>query len=165
MEIRKKRLTPEQALQKLRHYCAYQERSHEEVRTKAFGFGLRPADVDPLVASLIEENYLNEERFAIAFAGGKFRTRKWGRVRIAYELKQRRVGDYTIRKALQAIPEEDYVRAAAQVAAKKWKSIRGVGVTDLLRQAKTRAYLQTRGFEANVISLVIRQLLEQVKEE
>lgn len=165
MELRKKKLTPEQALQKLRHYCAYQERAHQEVRTKAFGFGLRPAEVDEALSSLIQDNYLNEERYATAFAGGKFRAKQWGRVRISHELKQRRVGEYNIRMALQAIPEDEYQRVAAQVAAKKWKSIRGVGVTDLVRQAKTRAYLQARGFESNIISLAIRNLREQGKED
>ena len=161
MDFRKKKLTPEQALQKLRQYCAYQERAHEEVRTKAFGFGLRSPEVDQLVSSLIEDNYLNEERFATAFAGGRFRSKKWGKVRINYELKQRRVGEYNIRKALQAIPEEEYQRTAEQVATKKWKSIRGVGLTDLTRQSKTRAYMQQRGFESNVISLAIRKLREK----
>ena len=161
MQLRQKTLTPEQALQKLRQYCAYQERAHQEVRTKAFGFGLRPAEVDQVLSSLIEDKYLNEERFATAFAGGKFRAKKWGRIRIAYELKQRRVGEYNIRKALQAIPEEDYLRTVEQVAAKKWKSIRGAGLTDLTRLSKTRAYLQQRGFESNIISLAIRKIREQ----
>jgi len=66
----KKQLTKEQALQKLRHYCGYQERSHAEVKSKLYELGVRKADHDELISSLIEEDYLNEERFAIAFAGG-----------------------------------------------------------------------------------------------
>ncbi|OYW17150.1 MAG: RecX family transcriptional regulator, partial [Sphingobacteriales bacterium 12-47-4] len=80
------RLTPAQALQKLKHYCAYQERSHSEVKEKAYGFGLHRQEVDEVISALIQEDYLNEERFAIAFAGGKFRMKGWGRAKIKYEL-------------------------------------------------------------------------------
>jgi regulatory protein len=154
-------LTPEQAFQKLKHYCAYQERAHEEVKTKAYGFGLRRTDVEPLLSQLIEEGYLNEERFAKMFAGGRFRAKKWGRVKIGYELKQRRVSDYNIRMALQEIPEEEYQRTAVQIATKKWRSIRGQEVNSYTRQSKTRAYLQQRGFEAAVISAAIRKILDE----
>src|SRR5690606_26754360 len=97
----KKQLTPEQALQKLKHYCAYQERSHSEVVEKLYSLGVWKREHDAIIASLIEEGYLNEERFAIAFAGGKFRMKKWGRTKIKYELKQRQVSEYSIKKALK----------------------------------------------------------------
>src|ERR1700759_3068685 len=103
-------LSPEQALQKLRHYCGYQERSHQEVREKLYSFGLRKPDVENAIATLIGEDQLNEERFAIQFAGGHFRLKHWGRVKIQYELKQKRVSDYCIKKALAAIDETDYVK-------------------------------------------------------
>jgi len=90
----KKRLSGEQALQKLRQYCGYQERCHQEVKEKLYSLGIREADQGTLIATLIEENYLNEERFAIAFAGGKFRIKEWGKNKIRYELRQRQVSDY-----------------------------------------------------------------------
>jgi regulatory protein len=145
-------------LQKLKHFCAYQERAHEEVKTKAYGFGLRKTDVEVLLSRLIEEGYLNEERFALLFAGGHFRTKKWGRVKIGYELKLRRVSEYNIRKALQEIPERDYQRTADQLAEKKWRSIRGQGVNSYVRQSKTRTYLQQRGFENAVIAAAMSRL-------
>src|SRR5580704_3396141 len=101
--IRRGSLSPEQALQKARHYCGYQERCHQEVKEKLYSFGLRERDVDQALATLVEENYLNEERFAIQFAGGHFRLKQWGRVRIRYTLKQKQVSDYCIKKALAAI--------------------------------------------------------------
>jgi regulatory protein len=87
----KKYLTPDQAWQKIKHYCAYQERSHQETKDRLYGYGLSTKDVEVLLSKLIEEDYLNETRFATLFAGGHFRTKKWGRVKIAYELKQKRV--------------------------------------------------------------------------
>lgn len=158
-------MTPEQAFQKLKQFCAYQERAHEEVKTKAYGYGLRKTDVEPLLSQLIQEGYLNEERFAKMFAGGRFRAKKWGRVKIGYELKARRVSDYNIRMALQEIPESDYQRTAEQIAAKKWKSIRAADVNTYTRQSKTRLYLQQRGFESSVISAAIRKLVDEAASE
>src|SRR5690242_15375551 len=108
--IQRKHLTKEQALQKLRHYCGYQERCHSEVKAKLYELGVWKKDHDEIISSLIEDNYLNEERFAIQFAGGRFRMKQWGRVKIKYELKQKQVSEYCIKKALQQIPEEDYQR-------------------------------------------------------
>ena len=78
----KKFLTKEQAMQKLKHYCAYQERCHSEVRDKLYRLSVWKKDHDEIIAALIEENYLDEERFAMAFAGGKFRMNQWGRIKI-----------------------------------------------------------------------------------
>ena len=97
----KKYLTKEQALQKIKHYCAYQERCHNEVKEKLYNLGVWKKEHDEIIATLIEENYLNEERFAIAFAGGRFRIKKWGRVKIKYELKQKQVSDYCIKKSIE----------------------------------------------------------------
>src|SRR4051812_48736893 len=96
------------ALQKAKHYCAYQERCHSEVRDKLYSFKLYKNEVEQLLTQLIEEDYLNEERFAIAYAGGHFRIKNWGKEKIKYALKQKRVSDYCIRKALASISNTDY---------------------------------------------------------
>jgi regulatory protein len=75
--FKQRSLSLEQALQKLRHYCGYQERCHQEVKEKLYSFGLRKPDVETAVATLIGEDRLNEERFAIQFAGGRFRLKHW----------------------------------------------------------------------------------------
>ena len=98
-EMNSQKFTPQQALPKAKHYCAYQERCHSEVKDKLYGFGLTTPEVNEIVSRLIEENYLNEERFAILFAGGHFRTKKWGRVKIAYALKQKQVSAYSIKNS------------------------------------------------------------------
>ncbi|MBK5272343.1 MAG: RecX family transcriptional regulator, partial [Bacteroidia bacterium] len=97
----KKKLTKEQAFQKLKHYCGYQERCHLEVRQKLYDLGVHKKDHDEIISTLITENYLNEERFATLFARGRFRIKKWGRMKIKYELKQKQISDYCIKKALK----------------------------------------------------------------
>lgn len=156
----KKQLSKEQALQKLRYYCAYQERCHSEVKEKLYSFGLRKQQVEESISQLIEEGCLNEERFAIQFAGGKFRMKQWGRVKIKYELKQKGVSEYCIRKALEGIDEDVYQKTLKQVASKKWNSIKGAGVNLFVKMSKTKNYLQQRGFEPVLIQQVINQLKE-----
>src|SRR5690349_25179864 len=129
----KKQLTKEQALQKARHYCGYQERSHAEVKEKLYSFGLRQQEVDEILSLLIEENYLNEERFAIQFAGGHFRMKQWGRVKIKYGLKQKRVSEYCIKKAMKEIDDEDYLKTLQRLAEKKWDSVKGEGVNHFVK--------------------------------
>jgi len=145
----RKKLTKEQGLQKLKHFCAYQERSHNEVREKLFDLGLRKNDREEIIASLIEENYLNEERFAMAFAGGKWRIKRWGRVKIKYELRQRGVSDYNIKIALKQIDEEEYLEMLHKLYREKYASTRHT--QPLLRKKKTIDYLVGRGFETELV--------------
>ncbi|HCL04816.1 MAG TPA: RecX family transcriptional regulator [Chitinophagaceae bacterium] len=156
------KLTPEQAWQKIRHYCAYQERNHFEVREKLFGFGLRKTDVDLLISRLIEEDYLNEARFAIQFAGGHFRLKKWGRVKISYELKQKRISTANIKSALKEIDEDDYRLVLLKLAKSKWQTLKTE--QHLNRRAKTTQYLLQKGYEAPLIQEAIEQIRNAAKE-
>jgi len=151
-------LTKEQALQKLRHYCAYQERCHSEVKEKLYSFGLWKDEVEDALSTLIEENYLNEERFAVQFAGGRFRMKQWGRVKIRYELKQKQVGEYCIKKALAAIEEEDYCRTLEKLATDKWEELKGE--TNFARRGKLQDYLIRKGYETDSIHQAIKAIRE-----
>src|SRR3954468_25072028 len=102
-------------LNKIRKYCAYQERSQQEVRDKLYALGLHRREVEQIISQLVTENYLNEERFAIAYAGGKFRMKQWGRNKIKAALQQKKVSDYCIRKALNEINEKDYRKALGKL--------------------------------------------------
>jgi regulatory protein len=152
----KKYLTPEQALQKAKHYCGYQERSHAEVTEKLYSFGLRKVDVEKLLSQLIEEDYLNEERFAIQFAGGKFRMKQWGKIKIEYELKQKKVSPRNIKKALQTIGDETYSKILQQTVQKKWASLKAEQY--IHRIVKTTNYALQKGFERSEIIAIINQL-------
>lgn len=148
----KKQLTKEQALQKLKHYCAYQERCHSEVKEKLYSLGVWKKDHDEIIAALIEENYLNEERFAMAFAGGKWRMKQWGRVKIKYELRQKQVSDYCIKKALKQIDEEEYLRVLKVLASDKYAALKNEQY--LVRKKRTMDYLINKGFEMELVRAV-----------
>ena len=160
--LQKQSLTPQQALQKLKHFCGYQERNHYETVQKLYSLGLYKKDVEILLSQLIEENYLNEERYAIAFAGGKFRIKQWGRAKIKYELQQHKVSSYNITNALKEITEIDYLKTLETLATKKWVALKGEQY--LNRQAKTTSYLLQKGFELHLISTVIYQLKTSPKD-
>jgi regulatory protein len=149
----KKNLTPEQALQKLRQYCGYQERCHQEVKEKLFSLAVKKQEHDQIIATLIEENYLNEERFAIAFAGGKFRIKEWGKVKIRHELRQREVSEYCIKKALQQIDTDQYLEVLHKLAASRYESIKDT--EPLIKRKKTWDYLVGKGYEVELIKKVI----------
>jgi regulatory protein len=148
--LQKKYLTKEQATQKLRQYCAYQERSHSEAVQKLWDLGVRKAEHDEIISSLIEDDYLNEERFAIQFAGGKFRMKNWGRKRIYYALKEKKVSEYNIRKAMKEIPDEAYEKTLLELAEKKYASLKDEQY--LVRKKKTMDYLMQKGYEPDLVT-------------
>lgn len=151
----RKQLSRDQALQKLKHYCGYQERSHSEVKEKLYNLGVWKKDHDEIMATLIEENYLNEERFALAFARGKFRMKQWGRVKIKYELKQRQVSEYSIKKALKQIDEEEYIASLKKLADDKYVALKGEQY--LVRKKKTIDYLMQKGYEPGLIQIIMNE--------
>lgn len=145
-----KNIGTEKALQKIKHYCAYQERSHAETREKLYGFGLYKHEVEQLLSQLIEEDYLNEERYAIAFAGGKFRMKQWGRVKIRYELQQKKISPYCIKKGLASIDEADYQACLAKLFREKLATLRSEK-NIFTKKTKLRNYLLQKGFEPGLI--------------
>jgi len=151
----KKHLTKEQALQKLKHYCAYQERCHSEAKQKLYDLGVWKKEHDEIITSLIEENYLNEERFAIAYAGGRFRIKQWGRVKIKYELKQKQVSEYCIKKALKQIEEEEYLKVLNKLAKEKYASLKSEQY--LIRKKKVMDYLMGKGFEMDLVRGIVEK--------
>ncbi len=154
--MQKKFLTKEQALQKLRQYCAYQERSHSEVQTKLYELGVRKAEHDEIIATLIEEDYLNEERFAIQFVGGKFRMKDWGRKKIYYALREKKVSEYSIKKALKQIDEDAYREVLQELAEKKYESLKNEQY--LVRKRKTMDYLLQKGYEPELVTATVNGL-------
>jgi regulatory protein len=158
--IRKQSLTKEQAMQKAKHYCAYQERSHSETKEKLYSFGLWKKDVEEILSGLIEEGYLNEERYAVQFAGGHFRMKQWGRIKIRYELKQRQVSDYCIKKALKAIDEDDYTQTLEKLTAKKWEALKGEGKI-FVRRRKLQDYLLQKGYEPDLCTAAGRRAIAE----
>jgi regulatory protein len=129
-----------------------------EAKEKLYSFGLRKQTVEESLAQLIEEDYLNEERFAIQFAGGKFRMKQWGRVKIKHALKQKQVSTYCINKAMKEIDEKDYDKILHKLASTKWSTVKGEGVNLFVKMSKTTDYLLQKGYESELIKQVIEEL-------
>jgi len=126
------------------------------VKEKLYSYGLHKSDTEKIVADLIENDFLNEERFAIQFAGGKFRMKQWGRKKIQYELQQKGVNTYSTKVALKELDQSDYSDTLHKLASVKWESL--ATEHHLTRQAKTQAYLMQKGFEPDLISNAIKEL-------
>lgn len=144
------------ALQKLQAYCAYQERCHSEVTAKLRELGMFGDEADAIMAQLIEDNFLNEERFAIAYARGKFRMKSWGKIRIRQELKMRHIPDYSIQQAMKAIDTEGgYLDTLERILRQKATEYMD---EDYQKTAKLYAFALRRGFESDLISAVLKKL-------
>ena len=145
----KKIIDQQAAYVKAEHYCAYQERSQQEVRDKLYEWELKPGEVENIISGLIENNYLNEERFANAYVRGKFNQKGWGKIKIKQALKFKRVPDGLIRKALQTIGDDNYMKTLASILAKKSAAL--AEKNPLKRKYKLQQYALSRGFEADLI--------------
>lgn len=150
----KKTYPPLAALQKARDFCAYQERCQQEVRNKLISYGLEKDTVESHIAALINEGYINEERFARAFAGGKFRIKKWGSKRIEMELKRRNISTPCIRAALRELEGPEYEKTLRALI----KKFRGQtrGRTEGERMQKIYKKLLSKGYESTQISRILR---------
>ncbi len=136
----------EKAAEKIKYFCAYQERCHQETSAKLFSYGLRTVEVNALLAMLIEENYLNEERFAIAYARGKFRANKWGKIKIKIALRQKQVSEYCINKGLGEIMDVDYFSQLDKLAKEKITGIKKEK-NKVVKKNKVLQYLIQKGYE------------------
>lgn len=140
---------PHLALMKMQSWCAYQERCQHDTRNKLFELGLWPEAVENIIVKLIEDNFLNEERFATAFARGKFTIKKWGRIKIKQELKQKRVGDYCLKKAMQQIDETEYMATLKKLIDSKRKLINEKSPIKL--KYKLMNYVLSKGYEKDLV--------------
>jgi len=148
-KAQQRKLTPHQAKPKAEHYCAYQERSQQEVRDKLYGWGLFGEDVENIIAGLISDNFLNEERFAKAYALGKFRMKGWGKIKIKQHLKAKSVSDPLIRMALGAIEPEEYAKKLSDTIKKRTDTPEAE--LSLSEKVKLIRFLQAKGFENDLI--------------
>ncbi|RME00261.1 MAG: RecX family transcriptional regulator [Bacteroidetes bacterium] len=154
----KKYYSKAEALAALQRYCAYQDRCHKEVRSKLLSLGIYGMDLEDIMVQLIEEKFLDEERFARSFARGKFRMKHWGRRRIVQELKKRDISEYCIRKALTEIDEEEYSEALRQVLHKRFSLASG---NKYERRKKATEAALRRGYEPELVFEEGKKLIEE----
>ncbi len=153
----KQKETPQTALPKIKQYCAFQERAHQEVRDKLYGYGLYSGEVESIISLLIENNYLNEERFAVQYAGGKFRMKQWGKIKIKYGLKAKGINDYLIRKAVDQIDSSDYKKVLQKLALQKMKFLKSEK-NHFTRKKKLKDFLMQKGYEGNLVNAVVQNI-------
>lgn len=152
-----KSLSPQEVLEKTKRYCTYQERCHKEVRDKLFSLGLNTSQVDEALSSLIVEGFLNEERFAKAFAGGKFRLKKWGRLRIVNELEKRGITKNCIRFGLAEIDEIDYRETLKKLLTSKSETSEEENL--YVKRDKLSQYAIQKGYEPEIVWEVLKEIL------
>ncbi|MBP1225940.1 regulatory protein RecX [Flavobacterium sp. 1355] len=151
--------TPKEALLKLEHFCAYQERCHAEVVAKLYSLKMTSDEIDSIVVQLIESNFLNETRFACSFARGKHRIKFWGKIRITNELKARQISPANITLALKEISSEEYGDTFSQLSERCWNSIHEKNI--LKKRKKFCDYMLRRGYESFLVYDKVKEL-EQV---
>ncbi|MET3028401.1 regulatory protein RecX [Flavobacterium sp. UW10123] len=150
--------TIKEALQKLEHFCAYQERCHDEVVAKLYTLKMTRDEIDSIVVQLIEGNFLNETRFACNFARGKHRIKHWGKIRITNELKVRNISSTNITLALKEISPEEYFETFENLAERCWN---GISETNQLKKRKKFCdYMLRRGYESNLVYEKVKELEE-----
>lgn len=148
--------TPKEALQKLEHFCAYQERCHDEVVSKLYSLKMTSDEIDLIIVQLIEGNFLNETRFACSFARGKHRIKHWGKLRITNELKFRNISSTNITLALKEISQEEYMETFEGLSERCWNGIQEKNV--LKKRKKFCDYMLRRGYESNLVYEKVKDL-------
>nr|WP_309756949.1 regulatory protein RecX [Flavobacterium sp.] len=149
----------QEALKKIEHYCAYQERCHDEVVQKLRTMKMDADEIDTIIVKLIQDNFLNESRFACSFARGKHRIKFWGKIRIVNELKFHNIGQYNINLALKEISNEEYLETFDKIALRNWDSIKETNLQK--KRKKFCDYLLRKGFESNLIYDKAKELERQ----
>ena len=145
-----------EAINKMEYYCAYQDRCHTEVEQKLRSLKMDSEETTAVISHLINDNFLNESRFACSFARGKHRIKHWGRVRIVNELKFRNITTYNINLALKEISQEEYLTTFDTASEKQWETIRETNM--LKKRKKFCDYLLRRGFESNLVYEKLKEL-------
>lgn len=145
----KKIITPDLALKKAAKYCAYQERSQQELRDKLYSWGLFRKDVEDILATLIAEGFVKEERFAIAFAQGKLRMKRWGKMLIRKALQEKKISEPLIRQALASLETKEYRKALKELLMKRKNVVRETN--PFRKKYKLASYAISRGFERELV--------------
>lgn len=158
MQHNQKSYTVEEALQKLMHYCAYRDRSQKEVENKLDEMRMIPEAKEKIIISLMQENFLNEERFARSFVRGKFRIKKWGRIKITQELKKKEISSPIIKLGLSEIKESDYIKTLYELAEKKQEKI--TAPNSFKKKKKLADHLLRKGYESSLVFNCVNEITE-----
>lgn len=146
----------DEAREKIRRYCAYQERSQKQVYEKLRSYGLVPNVADELFLELLQDDFVNEERFALAFARGKVNIKQWGRRKVEMELRKHGVSKPCIAIAFKNIDQDLYHANIEKLAIKKYASLKGERKN--ARKQKTIAYLMNKGYYFDELKSIVDRI-------
>lgn len=161
MEERKRRtrLSKDDALDLMQKYCVYQDRCQSEIRTRLIEHGVYGDDLEEVIAELISDDFINEERFAKSYTRGKFKIKGWGRIKILKELKFRKISDYSIKKGMLEIDEDDYYEKLYRLLEKKLETLNESDIW-MLRK-KLTSFGTQKGYEYDIIKEVVNSLVNK----
>lgn len=153
-------MTYEEALHKAAAYCSQAEHCTYEVKERLSRWEIAPNDQKAIVGYLEKENFLSNQRYALAFVKDKFRYNKWGKIRIQLELQRRKVESELISAALEVVEEEEYLEQAVELAKTK---LRGLKFKDRYeRDGKLHRFLVGKGYESEIIRKALRVLSSEI---
>lgn len=160
MEERRKRtqLSKDDALNLMQKFCSIQDRCQSEIRTRLIEHSVYGDDLEEILADLISDDFINEERFAKSFVRGKFRIKRWGRIKIMQELKFRRISAYSIKKGMKEIDYDDYLETLKNLLEKKLPTIRARDKWE--KRKKLTSYATQKGYEYDLIKEVMNAHIE-----
>jgi regulatory protein len=147
-----------EAKSKVEALCAYQEKCQFDIDKKLFDWGFNQEERDQLISHLISYNFINEERFASAFTSGKFKIKKWGRIKIKSHLKAKNISEYSIKKGLSEINSSEYWDMIMYLANRKVKDISTKQESVWEKKGKIYRFLASKGFESELINEAISDL-------
>ena len=147
-------------LQKAASYCAYQERTQDEVRIRLKKWDVWGEEADEIIAELISQNYLSEERFAKTYAGGKFRMKNWGRMKIKQELHRRGLSEYSIEKGMKEIGDQAYQEGLKELLTKKKILLERTETDKFKLKQKLARFAMSKGYESEMIWKTIEEIID-----
>ena len=157
MPISKRQLTPENALARCAALCSRSEQAEHDIRMKLRGWGIGDIDSDKIVARLVDGRYLDEERFARAFVRDKFRFGGWGRLKIAYALRQKHVAADVVDEAMNEIDPGDYESALEKLMQSKYRAVKSR--EKMKAKAALMRFAIQRGFEPDMVARMAGRLI------
>jgi regulatory protein len=153
-----KSYTVDEATKLLENYCAYQDRCHKEVEQKLHDINMIPQAKEKILLHLLQHDFLNEERYSKAFTRGKFKIKKWGKIKITNELKFRNISAYNIKNALLEINDDAYLKTLQQLAKKKLPLIKASN--SFIKRNKLSTYLISKGYESNLVFDLVKKIIQ-----
>lgn len=158
MSSSKNHLTVQEALLKVQKLCSTEEKCRSDVRKKLFDWGITSENTEKIIDGLISENYIDERRYAKSFTKDKLRLNKWGKIKISFELNQKKLPRNVIVAAISLIDDKEYFELLKKETRKKLRSLRDKDPYVL--KGKLHRYASSKGFENEIIFNVLDEVLK-----